>query len=141
MAIKVNAAEFRERHATGLKRSTERIRKGVERVTESPMEKAVAQKEKMRQNVNAALDSGKWEAGLARVSLSEWKAKFLAKGITNIASGVDASAAKIEAFASQLLSYESTLQSKIDAMPSMTLEDSIARQTAWTRGMADFKRD
>ena len=140
MPIKVNAVEFREKHARNLKASVPDIRRGIERVTESPMEKAVAQKDKMRANLMAALDDGKWERGLGRVSLAEWKTKFLNKGVAAIAAGVDASSSKIEKFAGELLSHEASLQAEVDRMPNQTLEDSIGRMTAWTRGMATFKR-
>jgi len=47
---------------------------------------------------------------------------------------------KVEAFFGELLPFQDGLKNTVDAMPDVTLEDSIQRMTTWTRGMADFKR-
>ena len=137
---KLTAKEFQEKHARRLKAATDDMRRGVERVTESPTEKAAAKKDKMKANINAALDNGKWEAGLKRVSLDDWKTKMLNKGVNRVASGIDEAAPKVEAFAADLLPHIDSVKTKIEKMPDVTLEDNIGRMTAFIRGMADFKR-
>jgi len=137
---KVTPDEFVEKHARRLKGATEDIRRGVERVTESPTIKAAAKQEKMKMNLNAALDSGKWAAGLKRVSLEEWKGKMIDKGIGRIAAGIDAAAPKVRSFAAELLPHIDTLQGQIKTMPDVSLEDNINRMTTFIRGMAKFKR-
>lgn len=137
---KLNAVEFREKHARRLKQSTEDIRLGVERVTEAPTLKAAAKKDKMRAGVVAAIDSGKWERGLRRVSLEDWKRKTIDKGIGRIAAGIDGAAAKVEDFATKLLPFIDKQVADLKKMPDVTLEDSIARMTTFVRGMAKFQR-
>ena len=140
MPVKLTPQEFQEKHARNLKASVPDIRAGVLRVTDSPTEKAAAAQNKMLARLTEAVSSGKWAAGLRRVSLEEWKDKTLNKGIGRIAAGIDAAAPKVVAFATDLIAFENTLMSRIETMPDLTLEDSIQRATEWIRGMAKFER-
>jgi len=140
MAVRVTPAEFADKHARRLKASTEDIRLGVERVTDSPTAKAAAKADKMINNLSEAVRTGKWARGLNRVSLEEWKTKTLEKGLGRIAAGVDAARGKQIDFATQLFAHENALLGTISNMPDLTLEDSVSRATAWIRGMAKFER-
>lgn len=137
---KLTPDEFQEKHARRLKGATEDIRKGVERVTEAPTLKAAAKKDKMRANLNKALDDGKWERGLKRVTLEDWKSKMIDKGVGRIAAGIDAAAPKVREFASELLPHIDKVQAEIKGMPDVSLEDNINRMTTFIRGMAKFTR-
>ena len=137
---KLTPAEMAEKWARNLSGATVDIRRGVERVTESPTEKAAAAQEKMLQRLTDRVNDGTWAARLRGVSLQEWKDKMLVVGVGRITAGVQAAAPKMTAFASELLSFEDTLKARIDGMPDVTLEDSIARATAWIRGMSEFRR-
>jgi len=137
---KLTPDEFQEKHARRLKGATEDIRKGVERVTEAPTLKAAAKVDKMRTNLNKALDDGKWERGLKRVTLEDWKSKMIDKGVGRIAAGIDAAAPKVREFASELLPHIDKVQTEIKGMPDVSLEDNINRMTTFIRGMSKFKR-
>lgn len=136
---KLTPAQAREKHARNLKASVPDIQIGVNAVTEAPGKKAAAQQEKMLANLTEAVRSGKWADRVGGVSLEQWKADMLDKGIGRIAAGVDGAADKVEAFFEQLFPYQDALQSKVNTMPDLTLEDSINRMTTWVRGMAKFK--
>ena len=140
MPVRVTATEYAEKHAARLKASIPEIRRGVERVTESPTAKAAARSDKYLQGVQQAVADGRWQAGLLAVSLQEWKQKTLEKGLVRISTGIDAARSKVVAFASELIPFENALLETIDGMPDMTLEDSIARSAAWIRGMNQFRR-
>ncbi len=116
------------------------VQRGIQRVDSSPTEAAAAKKDKMLANVTAAITSGKWESGLRRVSLGDWKKATIEKGIPRISQGVNGAAAKVADFASQLLPYQDSLKSQISSMPDLTLEDNINRMTTFVRGMSKFKR-
>tara|TARA_B100001123_G_C15301962_1_gene1021342 strand:- start:1939 stop:2361 length:423 start_codon:yes stop_codon:yes gene_type:complete len=137
---KVTASEAAEKWGRRLQGATEDIRRGVQSVTESPTEKAAAAADKMRERVIESIDSGKWQAGLRRVSLDEWKDAMLNKGVGRIAAGVQGAQPKMQAFMNELLPYVDNLKSRVDGMPDVTLEDSINRATAWIRGMSEFRR-
>lgn len=132
--------EFQEKHARRLKAAVDDMRKGVERVSESPTKKAAAKADKMRANIVAAIDSGKWAAGLNRVTLEDWKKNMIEKGVGRVASGIDGAAAKVEAFASELLPHVDSGVAEINRLPDVTLEDNINRMTTFIRHMAKFKR-
>jgi len=140
MAIRTSPQEYADKHARNLKNSVEDIRRGLERVTESPTAKAAAKADKMLQNLSQSVQSGKWAARLNSVSLEDWKAKAINKGLGRIAAGVDAAHDKQVEFATQLFAHEEHLLAELTKMPDLVLEDSINRATTWIRGMAKFKR-
>ena len=135
---KLSAAEVTEKHARRLKGSIEDMRAGIARVTDSPTAAAAAKQDKMKAKINAAIDSGKWAAGLRSVSLEEWKDKVTTKGLPRVAAGIDAAAPKVEKFYSQLLPHIDTVRGQVTKMPDLTLEDSINRMSTFVRGMAKF---
>ncbi|MCJ7828835.1 MAG: hypothetical protein MUP81_03725 [Dehalococcoidia bacterium] len=136
----LTATEFQEKHARRLKAAVEDVRKGIDRVTENPCEKAAAKQDKMLSNLTASVQSGKWGAGLKRVSLEDWKRKARDIGVNRIAAGIDGAKEKVVAFAEELLPHIARQQSKIAGMPDVTIDDNINRMTAFIRGMAEFKR-
>jgi len=139
MAVKTNPDQAASLYVTGMTNATERIRIGVEAVTVSPCAKAAAQKTKMLQNLTAAVNSGKWERGLNAVSVEQWKAAFLSKGLNRIAEGATAARPKMVEFFTKLFAFQNNLLTRVQAMPSTTLDQSIARMTTWVREMATFE--
>ena len=123
-----------------LKGATERIKAGINAVTVSPMEKAVAAKEKMRANLLTAIDDGTWERGLLRVSLSDWKAAFLTKGVNRIGQGAEAAKPKLVQFYTEFFPFLETVRGHIASMPDLTLDDAVARAEYNIRQIATFKR-
>ena len=140
MAKNLTPQQIAEKHNRRTKAAIEDMRIGVNAVTENPCAKAAAKQEKMKARLIESIDSGKWSASLKRVSLDEWKSKMINVGIARVSAGLDANKAKVEAFFSELMPYVTTLQQKLSTMPDTTLEDSINKMGAWTRGMAQFKR-
>ena len=137
---RVTPQQFQEKHANNLKASTTYIQQGIERVSESPTLKAAAKKDKMRAGILKSIDEGKWEAGLKRVTLEDWKTAAINKGVPRIAAGIDGAAAKVVEFASQLLPHIDTGVAQVNKMNDVTLEDNIQRMVTMTRHMAKFKR-
>lgn len=138
--VRVTPTQAADKHIRNTTAAVQYMRQGVEAVTESPTEAAAKKIDKMQANFLAAIQSGKVERGLRRVSLADWKEAMLTKGVGRVASGVEASRSKQEAFYSDLFAYEDQLLGKIDAMNDLTLEDSIQRMTEWVRGMSKFER-
>jgi hypothetical protein len=138
--ISMTPEQYTEKHSRRLKASIDDIRSGIDKVSESPTAKAAKKQDKMLQNLQAAVTSGKWASRLNSVSLEQWKDKAINKGLSRIASGIDGAQAKVNSFASQLLPYESSLQDSINKMPDLTLEDSVNRASTWIRGMSKFTR-
>ena len=137
---RLTPAEFQEKHARRLKAAVDDMRKGIEGVTTSPTGKAASKVDKMRTNIVASIDSGKWAAGLNRVTLEEWKDKMINKGLNRVAGGIDGAAVKTTAFAAELLPHIDRGIETIKKLPDTTLEDNIGRMTSFIRHMSKFKR-
>jgi len=137
---KLTPAEYQEKHARRLKGAIDDMRKGIEGVSSSPTAKAAGKADKMRANILQSIDSGKWAAGLNRVTLEEWKGKMIEKGLNRVASGIDGASDKVTAFAAEFLPHLDKGQDLIKKMPDLTLEDSINRMTTFIRHVAKFKR-
>ena len=137
---RVTPEEYQEKHARRLKGAVEDIRRGVERVTKNPCELAAAKADKMLTRLTEAVTSGKWAANLKRVSLDDWKKKMTEKGILRIPAGIDGAKEKVISFAAELLPHVDAGAAKVHAMSDLTIEDSVARASAFIRHMAEFKR-
>lgn len=137
---KLTPTEFQEKHARRLKGAASDIRSGIEKVTESPTKKAATKIEKMRQNWLAKIDDGTTKKRLEAVTLEDWKRQAINVGIGRIAQGIDGAADKVVSFAEKLLPAVDAAQSKIKAMPDLTLEDNINRMTTFIREMAKFRK-
>lgn len=137
---KVTAEEFAEKHARRLKGAIGDMRTGIEKVTSAPGAAAAKKADKMLANVTAKIQDGTWAKRVAAVPLDVWKAKMINKGLARVSGGIDDAHDKVVAFAGQLLPAVDAAQSKIKAMPDLTIEDSINRMTTFVREMAKFKK-
>lgn len=137
---RLTAKQVTEKHARRLKGAVEDMRIGVDNVTVNPMTKAIAKIPKMRANLLKAIDDGKVERGMKRVSLDDWKGAMIDRGIPRVAAGVDAAAVKIEDFYGELLPHIDKAKASIERLPDVSLEDSINRMSTFIREMAKFKR-
>ena len=136
---KLTAAEATEKWGRRLKGSGEDIRRGIDRVTEAPGQKAARAADKMLAGVQQSISDGTWQSQVAGVSLEEWKEKAKNKGIGRIAAGVDAAMPKHVQTMERVLAAVDATKAEVDRMPSTTLEDRINRMVAFSRGMSSRK--
>jgi len=137
---KLNPEEAYEKWSRNLSNSVADVKAGIDRVTESPMQKAAANEEKWFNGLQKARSSGKFKRGLMNVTLEQWKAKTRDVGADRIPAGAQAAAEKSKSFYGKLLPFEAKLQGEIAKMPNVTLQDSVSRATKWIMGMADFDK-
>lgn len=137
---KLTGAAYADKWGNHLKSASDAITSGVEAVSVSPTISAAAKKDKMRAGILKAIDSGKWEAGLKKVTLQDWTTAMKERGIPRIAAGVDGAMSDMAAFGEELMAYQETLKTKIAKMPDTTLDENLARMTEFVRGMAKFTR-
>lgn len=138
--VKVTPEEYAEKWARRLKGARVDIERGIERVDKAPTEKAVEKKEKFVQRLTEAIESGRWEEGLKKVGLEDWKEAMRRKALTRLSSGVDDAVGKMENVGKELLPYIERVQKEIQAMPDLTLDDAIERAKKWIQKMAEFKK-
>lgn len=132
---RVTPQEYAEKWARRLKASSEDVRRGIDRVSVAPGEAAAANQEALLTNFVDSVNSGLWAARVRGVSLQEWKAAAKDKGIPRIAQGVDAAGPKMVAIAGPLLEAVDAAAAAANALPKVTLEDSIQRMTTFVREM------
>lgn len=137
---KITPQQAATKQADRLKGSLEMIRDGVNRVDVAPGVKAAAKQDKMKANLIRAIDDGTWARNVSAVSLADWKLSMLNKGVGRIPEGIDAAHDKQVAFYTHLFQYQEGLQAEIEGMSDLTLEDNIARMSAWVRGMAGYRK-
>jgi len=137
--VKVTPEEFQEKHARRLKAALPDIRRGIEKVTESPMEKAAKKKEKMKARLIEAIDTGVWERRLRRRTLEFWKKRASEVGVARISAGIDAAKEDVIEFAEVLLPHVEKGQKIVEEMPDITLDDMVARAEKFIRHMAELK--
>jgi len=131
---------FTEKFTRRIKAASQDMIDGVNGVSTSPAVQAAGKQAKMLANLTAAVQNGKWANALKKVTLEDWKAKMINKGVPRVSAGVDAAQAKIMDFAAQLLPAIETARQSISAMPDITLEDNISRATAFMRAMSKFQK-
>jgi hypothetical protein len=136
---KLTPQEQADKLARRLKSSTTDIQRGIERTAVAPGIAAGKAQEKMRQNINAAIDDGRWKRGVEGVTLEDWKRKTISKGIGRIAAGVDEAMPRLVEVATNLQQAQSSIDSKLASMPSMTLQDSINRMVTQVTEMSKQK--
>lgn len=132
---RVTPTEYAEKWARRLRGATEDIRRGVERVDTAPGELAAANQEALVQNFVESVNSGLWASRVRGVSLADWKEATITKGIARIGQGVESAQPKMARIAAELLPAVDAAAAAANAMPKVTLEDSIARMTTFVREM------
>lgn len=134
-----SAQEVARKWQRNLAQATESMRAGVQAVTVSPTAKAAQRIDAMVAGIQRAAADGRIKAGLERVSLSDWQASMLDKGIARVATGAAQAEPKFANFMSQFLPWLEAGQQKLEAMPRGDLEQNIARAEAMMRHNAQFR--
>lgn len=120
--------------------AVEDYKEGVRNVKVAPSQLAIKKKAKMRQNVLAAIDNGKWEGNLSRWGLADWQERTVDKGGRNFASGVQDSEEKTIAFHEEWARHVDQVQAKLAGMDDTTPEQNEQRMLENLRMNRKFKR-
>jgi len=136
--VRTTPTEFAALWKARLDAATDRIKTGVEKVTEAPGVKAAAAADKFRLHIIEAIESGRWAGEVSKVSLADWKKAMLEKGIPRIRAGTTAAVGEMEEFGKALFAHIESGQHEIEALPSVTLDDNIERMTRFIRHMSTF---
>lgn len=123
-----------------LSESAQRYRDGIAGVTANPMQAAAAKGETAKQRFADAIDTGKWQRGLNRVSLEEWKASAQL-GSQKLALGAAKGRTKFEKFMGRFLPFLEAVQRRVRAMPNTTYEERRARAMAQMDAVHEFRRE
>lgn len=138
MPVRATADQASAKWLQNLQASTARMTSGAQNVSVAPGQQAAKAVEKWATNTLAAKQ--KFATNVAGVSLQAWQNAYINIGVPRVSSGAQAKVGKVTNFMNQFLPFLQTGVAKIDAMPSTTLEDGIARATAMIRYNATFKK-
>jgi hypothetical protein len=111
---------------------------GIERTQVDPLQAAAAAADKWQQNVAAAKD--RFRAGVTRVTKQDWQRAAIEKGAPRYGTGVQAAQGKFSEFASEFFPYLDQVTARTKAMPSVTLEQRLARMVEQARAVSQFRR-
>jgi hypothetical protein len=137
MAIDASAAATAWK--TSMQTAATKYTAGVNKVTQSPMQAAAANAAGYIQGVTDAVNNGKYVKGLNRVSLSDWKTAATQKGAQRLASGATAAADKVSKFWASFGPKLDAVTTQVNAMPSATFEDRMAKANAQMTGVHALK--
>jgi hypothetical protein len=138
MPVRSNAQDATARWVTNLSNATAAMTAGAQRLQTSPGQSAAAAADKWLAKVTQAKD--KFKSRVGSVTLDQWRTAYTTYGVQRVASGAQAKQGKMLSFQQDWLAYLGNNMSKIDAMPSTTLEDGINKAVAQIRLNANFKR-
>lgn len=133
--LTITPSSWADNWAGGMTSKVQKIKDGVNRVTESPMEKAAASVDRQVEGVRRAAESGKTQAALRKVTLAEWKSKTAQKVGERLAGGVTAAKPKVQQFATEYGPVVSQLMGTVNAMPANTFEERMQKAMAWGQGL------
>ena len=89
--------------------------------------------------INAAMARNAYSSGLQKASPTAAAQAASTYGVANYGASGTQKKAKFAAKTPALASAMSALRATIDAMPSATLQDRIARSVAWQNGLAALR--
>lgn len=134
--VTMSPQQLADNWKNGLTSSVQKIKDGISRVTESPMDKAAARSDAYLAGVSKAVQSGRWQNSLRQVDLNTWKTTTAQKVGERLAGGAQAAVPKVQRFAQWLIPQVNAASQAIDGMPKQTLQDSINRVAAFMTAMA-----
>jgi len=126
-AVRLSADRITEKWGRKLKAAGPDIQAGIDAMTVDPGERAVAQQEKMLQNLTESVTNGTWAKRRLQVTKEEWKRITKEKVSKNLATGVDQATPKRKRFDSWLVGRLNGVLPTVAGMADMTFEDSMAR--------------
>lgn len=129
------AKRWRERIAG----SSQKAIAGVDRVDVSPTEKAAAKADKYQAGVIDAVTSGRYQSGLRKVSLQDWKAAMKTKGIPRMAQGAQMAEAKFANFMGQFMPQVRQIQAEVNSMPDGSFEERTQKMVANAQALHNLK--
>lgn len=134
---RVSPGDGAKKWARNLGQAAPDIQAGIARVSQAPGQKAAAASGKWLAKVTQAED--KFRTGSARVTLADWQ-KAATDGVSRVAAGANAKMGKMESFATEFYAHLDRGSGAINAMPTNTVEDGVAKAAAQIRHNAAFKR-
>lgn len=138
MPVRATPSSATAKWVQNLSSATTQMQAGAMAVTQAPGQAAAAAADKWLTRVTQSKQ--KFATNVAAVSLASWQNSYVNIGIPRVAQGAQAKQGKYQAFAADFFPYLQRGVANIDAMPSTTLQDGIARAVAMIQYNAKYVR-
>lgn len=112
---------------------------GVQSTTKDPVAAAIRAQGALVSNFNEAVSSGRWARGLQSVGKAGWQAAVQAKA-QNYSTGIAAGADNYQQAMTTWLPRIQQAAASVQAMPSGTLSQNLARANAFATALYNAKR-
>lgn len=112
---------------------------GVQNPSRDWETEALKAKARYESEMQKSIAEGRREKGIQKTGSAGYKANTVAKS-DRWATGVNGAEGKFSSAMGEVLAFEQQVQNEVNAMPSTTLEDRLARSTHWARRMSEFKK-
>lgn len=112
---------------------------GVQNTTKDPIQAAIRAKGALLSNFQESVNSGRWERGLSQVGKGGWQSAVAAKA-GNYSTGIAAGADNYDRAMTTWLPRIQQAASSVQAMPSGTLQQNLARANAFATALYNAKR-
>lgn len=136
MADSANAVA--QRWAQRMAQSTDAYKRGIQSVQVSPTELAAQNADGYLAGVQEAVNSGKFQAALRRVSNAAWQQAAIVKGAPRLATGASAAQPKVESYLNEALPMIEQFRSRVKQMPGRTREERMQRSLEFQRLMGEW---
>lgn len=137
---RLTAEEATQRLIQGAQGATGRYVDGIRGYQGNPMEAAAAKSAKALAGFQDAIQSGKWQRGLAGSSREEWVAGATAGGASAWVAGLTAKSAKVARKLGPALEATYTVADRVASMPTDTIQQRIAKSTAYQQARYEAAR-
>jgi len=111
--MRVNQTQWADNYATGVLNDEQKMRQGVENVTESPMKKAAANVDAYIKNTVAA--APRWKAKMEAYPLASWKDRMVNVGIARRRDSLETAKTKVAAHAAKAIPIYQNLEKTMPA--------------------------
>jgi hypothetical protein len=137
--VKVSPMEGADKLKRGITSHGTDYLAGVQKVTQNPAELAAAKAEQWFASLQDAYANGRFQRGLGRVTLADWKASVQNGGAARYTQSADRAATNYQRFATQFYPYLDSVQSQVSSMPKRNLAESIQRMVRNVELIHEFK--
>lgn len=137
----VDAASWTEDMTTAAKNKSAKWLANSLKPKKDPKEKALKAKKKYENNMRAALEEKRWDAGINAYDEGVRQETIAAVGEAGYRSGIDTKTAKIKHKIAKLQPLVAALTDTIDKMPVDTPEQRAAKMVAARDGMLTIKKE
>lgn len=118
--------------------SAEKYKQGIQRVQGNPAQKAIAAQDRLVANFVDSVNSGRWAAGLSKVSEASWKQAATEKGAPALATAARVAQEKVAKAEAEMGPIRESIRASLPARG--TIDENLERARQMAVKMHEAKR-